>query len=94
MSTISIGGYTHRELNITGSNAGDEDDGKMSILRYLNKPRFPINATDHCSYGNGPGFRNLMTVGAGDYNQINRSAVTLEVDESAPLKFRQVVENL
>jgi len=71
--TMSIGGYTHRELNITGSNAGDEDDGKMSIL----------------SYGNGPGFRNLMTDGTGDYNQINRSAVTLEVDGSAPLKFRQ-----
>merc|ERR1719189_2095447 len=30
-----------------------------------------------------------MTDGKGDYTQINRSNVTLRVDESAPLKFRQ-----
>jgi len=74
--TMSIGGYTHRELNITGSNAGEdaEDDiDNMSIL----------------SYGNGPGFRNLMTDGKGNYTQIDRSNVTVGVNESAPLKFRQ-----
>ena len=63
----------------------------MSILRYLIKPQFPIDVTYHCSYGNGPGFRNLMTDGKGNYTKIDRSNVTLRVDESAPLKFRQVV---
>ena len=31
-----------------------------------------------------------MTDGKGNYTQINRSNVTLEEDQSAPLKFRQV----
>jgi alkaline phosphatase len=75
--TMSIGGYTHRELNITGSNAGEDlADNTMDDLSIL-------------SYGNGPGFRNLMTEGEGDYTQINRSNVTLAVNQSAPLKFRQ-----
>jgi alkaline phosphatase len=74
---MSIGGYTHRELNITGSNAGEDyTDNTIDDLSIL-------------SYGNGPGFRNLMTEGEGDYTQINRSNVTLAVNQSAPLKFRQ-----
>merc|ERR1719150_2603751 len=74
---MSIGGYTPRELNITGSNAGEDlDDNTEDDLSIL-------------SYGNGPGFRNLMTDGKGNYTQINRSNVTLAVNQSAPLKFRQ-----
>jgi len=70
--TMSIGGYTNREYNITGSIDGDDNE-VMSIL----------------SYGNGPGFRNLMTEGEGNFTQIDRANVTLEKNASAPLKFRQ-----
>merc|ERR1712039_1136392 len=72
MGTMSIGGYTNREYNITGSIDGDDNE-VMSIL----------------SYGNGPGFRNLMTEGEGNFTQIDRANVTLEKNASAPLKFRQ-----
>merc|ERR1712037_1011161 len=74
--TMSIGGYTNRELDITGSMYGDdggEEAINMSIL----------------SYGNGPGFRNLMTDGEGNYTHIDRSNVTLGVNASAELRFRQ-----
>jgi len=70
--TMSIGGYTNREYNITGSIDGDDNE-VMSIL----------------SYGNGPGFRNLMTEGKGNFTQIDRANVTLAKNASAPLKFRQ-----
>merc|ERR1711934_42883 len=70
--TMSIGGYTNREYNITGSVEADGDE-HMSIL----------------SYGNGPGFRNLMTDGKGNFTQINRTDVTLDINASAELKFRQ-----
>merc|ERR1712062_928308 len=73
----SIGGYTNREYNITGSVEADGDE-HMSIL----------------SYGNGPGFRNLMTDGKGNFTQINRTDVTLDINASAELKFRQVCCNI
>ena len=86
-SLTSIGGYTNREYNITGSIDGDDNE-VMSILRCLIEwnPGF----AKFCSYGNGPGFRNLMTQGEGNFTQIDRANVTLEKNASAPLKFRQV----
>jgi len=70
--TMSMGGYTHRELDITGSNPGDL--GKdVSIL----------------SYGNGPGFKNLVTTGEGDYTQIDVANVTQEVNGHAEIRFKQ-----
>ena len=86
-SLTSIGGYTNREYNITGSIDGDDNE-VMSILRWLIE--WNAGFAKYCSYGNGPGFRNLMTEGEGNFTQIDRANVTLEKNASAPLKFRQV----
>ena len=87
--TPSIGGYTNRTLDITGSVEVDGRD--ISILRShkLDQKHFGLSRLSY-SYGNGPGFKNLMTTGEGDYTFIDSSNVTLEVDASAELHFRQV----
>ena len=62
--TLSMGGYTSRFHDITGVvddhmdfNDDAEDGGALTIL----------------SYGNGKGFYNLETTGAGDWRMIDRN---------------------
>ena len=72
--TMTIGGYNSRFHDITGTvddpNDSDEadlaDDGRTWTV---------------LSYGNGPGFKDMVTTGAGDWTSINRS--TLDRDAAA-----------
>jgi len=72
--TMSIGGYTPRNVNITGGIKDDRNEG------------FPFTVL---SYGNGPGFQKLETKKAGNYTEIERKTVTLEVNEEPELRFKQ-----
>jgi len=76
--TMSIGGYAGREIDITGiviEGDGDVDigaDGKNYTI---------------LNYGNGPGFMEFNSTGAGNYTMIERSV--LAKDEVADLKYKQ-----
>jgi len=72
--TMSIGGYTPREVSITGTVFDDwkPEFGDFTVL----------------SYGNGPGFTNLTTTGSGDYKNIDRKDV-LPGSKTELFTFRQ-----
>ena len=77
--TMSIGGYTGRDVDITGiviEGDGKEDTGEDGEY-------FTV-----LSYGNGPGFSNYNTTGLGDWKSISRN-VPMDPHEAGDLKYKQ-----